>query len=151
VSESYEGDLIRPLGLVTLYAAYAEGEIDELLSALPSGTPFDAQKRQWPVGQKLSHALKLVRQLKSDRLAGLTSSLKEAQTLFSKRNALVHSQIFAGGRVVSNRPDATIQKVAPEDLVQLAEQISACKEQLWMHRCRNLIPMIESLGAQDDA
>jgi hypothetical protein len=32
---AFEGDLIRPLGLVTLYAAYAEGEIDELLGALP--------------------------------------------------------------------------------------------------------------------
>ena len=142
MNDSYEGDLIRPLGLLTLYAGYAEGEIDELLSALPSETPFDGSKRQWPVGQKLSYALKLVRKLKSDQLVGLTSALKEAQTLFSKRNSLVHSQIFAGGRVVSNRPNSSIQKVAVDDLVQLAEQILACKEQLWMHRCRHLLPML---------
>lgn len=150
MSETYEGDLIRPLGLVTLYAAYAEGEIDELLGALPSATPFDTQKRQWPVGQKLSCALKLVRLLKSGRLVGLTSSLKQAQAVFSERNNLVHSQIFAGRRVVSNRPDAAIHKVAPEDLVQLAEQIHACKEQLWMHRCKNLIPVLEGLKERDD-
>ena len=82
---AYDGDLIRPLGLVTLYAAYAEREIDELLRALPSETPFDVSKREWPVGRKLSYALKLVRKLKSNQLAGLTSALREAQTLFSKR------------------------------------------------------------------
>ena len=97
---SYEGDLIRPLGLVTLYAAYAEGEIDELLSALPSEKPFDALKREWPVGRKLSYALTLVRKLKSD---------------------------------------------------QLAEQIFACKEQLWKHRSRHLLPMLDPPGGQDDA
>jgi len=146
VTGSYEGDLIRPLGLVTLYAAYAEGEIDELLSALPSETPFDASKREWPVGRKLHYALKLVRKLKSDQLAGLTSALREAQTLFSKRNFLVHSQIFAGGRVVSNRRNASIQKVVVDDLVQLAEQIFACKERLWLHRSRHLLPMLDLAG-----
>jgi hypothetical protein len=148
---TYEGDLIRPLGLVTLYAAYAEGEIDELLGALPSETPFDGPKRQWPVGRKLSHALKLVRKLRSDQLAGLTSALKEAQTLFSKRNILVHSQIFSGGRIVSNRPDALIPKVSAEDLTQLAEQIFACKEHICMHRCQHLLPILTSLGEQHDA
>ena len=148
---SYEGDLIRPLGLLTLYAAYAEGEIDELLSALPSETPFDALRRKWPVGRKLSYALKLVRKLKSDQLAGLTAALREAQSLFSKRNSLVHSQIFAVGRVVSNRPNASIRKVAVDDLVQLAEQIFACKEQLWLHRSRYLLPMLYPPGGQDDA
>lgn len=151
MTESFEGDLIRPLGLVTLYAAYAEGEIDELLVTLPSETPFDGRKRQWPVGRKLNYALKLVRKLKSDQLAGLTSALKEAQTLFSRRNVLIHSQIFSGGRIVSNRTDAPIQKVSAEDLTQLAEQISACKEQIWMHRCRHLLPMLMPQGEQHDA
>lgn len=148
---SYEGDLIRPLGLMTLYAAYAEGEIDELLSALLPAKLFDAQKLEWPLGRKLSYSLKLVRQLKSDQLAGLTSILKEAQTLFSKRNTLVHSQIFAGGRVVSNRLAMTIQKVTPEEIVQLAELLFACKEQLWMHRCKHLVPMLETPSGQNDA
>lgn len=151
VTGTYEGDLIRPLGLVTLYAAYAEGEIDEPLGALPSETPFDGQKRQWPVGRKLSYALKLVRKLRSDQLVGLTSALKEAQTLFSRRNVLVHSQVFSGGRVVSNRPDAPILKVSAEDLTQLAEQILACKEHIWMHRCRHLLPILASQGEQHDA
>lgn len=140
---AYEGDLIRPLGLVTLYAAYAEGEIDELLSTLPSEKPYDVSRRQKTVGWKLNYALKLVRKLKSDQLVGLTTALEEAKALFSKRNILVHSQIFAGGRVVSNRPDSLIQNVTPEDLVLLAEEIFACKEQLWLHRCKHLLPMLE--------
>jgi len=145
VTGIYEGDLIRPLGLVTLYAAYAEGEFDELLRVLPSETPFDGPKCQWPVGRKLIYALKLVRKLRSGQLAGLTSALQEAQALFSKRNVFVHSQIFSGGRVVPNRPDAIIPKVSAEDLTQLAEQIFACKEHIWMHRCRDLPPILASL------
>jgi hypothetical protein len=31
--EAYEGDLVRPLGFVTLYSAYAEGELDELIES----------------------------------------------------------------------------------------------------------------------
>jgi hypothetical protein len=34
VNVSFEGDLIRPLGLVTLYFGYAEFEVDALLDAL---------------------------------------------------------------------------------------------------------------------
>lgn len=135
---------------MTLYAAYAEGEIDELLGALPAETPFDGQKRRWPVGRKLNYALKLVRKLKSAQLTGLASALKDAQELFSRRNVLIHSQIFSGGRVANNRSDAPIQKVSAEDLTQLAELIFVCKEQLWNHRCRYLLPMIETHGDEHD-
>ena len=148
VTASHDGDLIRPLGLVTLYAAYAEGEIDELLRTLPAEEPLDDRKLQWPVGRKLNFALKLVRRLNSDRLVGLSAALKEAQTLFARRNAFVHSQIFSTGRITSNRPDAPIQMVAPEDLTQLAEQLFACKEQLSMHRSRHLRPILSSATEQ---
>jgi len=34
VSNSHEGDLVRPLGVVTLYFGYAEYEIDSFLQRL---------------------------------------------------------------------------------------------------------------------
>ena len=68
VNGSFDGDLIRPLGLVTLYFAYAEGEVDEVLEVLSVRDSFDDSKRQWTVGRKLTHAQELIGQLCSEEL-----------------------------------------------------------------------------------
>lgn len=52
MTEIYEGDLIRPLGLVTLYFAYAEAELDLLLEQLESIEP--SKKPLHTVGSKLA-------------------------------------------------------------------------------------------------
>ena len=151
MSGAFEGDLIRPLGLVTLYAAYAEGEIDELLDALPAREPFDETKRQWPVGRKLAYAQRLVGQLKAESVAGLIATLKEARVLFERRNALVHGRIYGEGRLVSNRPNVPNKRVSPEELVELAERIFSCKEHINMHRQRHLLPLLAASARQRDA
>lgn len=144
---SFESDIIRPLGLVTLYAAYAEAEVDELLSVLPAPEPFDDTKRRWQVGRKLAYAQRLVRKLKANDLSGLQASLEDAKALFKERNELVHGRLFSGGRLVSNRTNAPVQHVSAEDIVGLAERLYSCKEQLWMHRCRHLLPLLSTLRA----
>jgi hypothetical protein len=147
VTGYFEGDLIRPLGLVTLYAAYAEGEVDQLLAVLPASEPFDDAKRQWPVGRKLEYAEMLVRKLKSETLAGLSASLREARELFLKRNELVHGKLFSGGRLVSNRVGVPEQRISPEELSTLAEKIFSCKEHLNVYRQRHLMPLLEERAA----
>lgn len=142
MSDIFEGDLIRPLGLVTLYFAYAEGELDELLEALVVPEPFDDVKRQWPVGRKLSYAQELVVKLRAQELAALSATLDEARALFERRNTIVHSRIFAGGRVVSNRRSVPETRVTPNELTELAELIFACKERIHMHRCKYLQPLL---------
>jgi hypothetical protein len=141
MSASFDGDLIRPLGLVTLYFAYAEAELEELLEVLSHPEPLDESQRQWPVGRKLAHAQTLVERLGTHELADLTTTLGEARALFEKRNSLVHSCIFAGGRVVSSRgvPD---QHVTPSQLTELAESIFSWKERIYMHRRRHLHPVL---------
>lgn len=152
--EAYEGDLVRPLGFVTLYSAYAEGELDELLSVLPSGEPYDNRKREWTIGRKLNYALKLVGRLQSPSLADLEAALKEAKVLFAQRNQLVHGRLFSGGRLVSSRigkgkPD---QLLSGDQIVRLAEDIFNWKERVWACRCRQLLPVLvamrEGEGAQ---
>ena len=146
----FEGDLIRPLGLVTLYAAYAEYEIDELILVLPSKQKFDEIKQQWPVGKKLAYAQKLVNRLKTESLSGLNVSLKEAGELFKRRNTLVHGCIFAGGRLVSNRRSTPVQWITPDELNELAERIFTCKEYICMYRNRHLLPLLETLEVPRD-
>ncbi|EUJ10567.1 hypothetical protein Meth11DRAFT_1392 [Methylophilaceae bacterium 11] len=142
MSGLYEGDLIRPLGLVTLYFAYAEAEIDMLIDTLPSIDPYDNKKRQWNVGRKLIYAQKLTKQMHSESLIGLNEILNEAKMHFERRNVVIHSCIFAGGRMVSNRKNAPNQQISASELNQLAESIWACKEQINMYRCRHIPPLL---------
>jgi len=150
VSGAFDGDLIRPLGLVTLYCAYAEGEIDELLVALSSVEIFDDAKRQWTVGQKLTHAEKIVLRLKRQELAGLLNAIADARRLFERRNSLVHGKLYSGGRLVSNRVGVPDQRVTPQELNDFAELVFSCKERLFMHRCKHLIPILQRGGVNGD-
>jgi len=152
VSTAFEGDLIRPLGLITLYCAYAEGEVDELLLAMSSLEPFDDSRRQWPVGQKLAHAEGLIRRLnRDDQLGALLSAITEARALFERRNSLIHGRLYAGGRLMSNRSSVPESRVTPEELNAFAESVFTCKERLFVHRCRDLQSAIANHRAERDA
>jgi hypothetical protein len=142
LSVIFEGDLVRPLGFVTLYFAYAEAEIDVLIDALPSTETYNDNMRKQNVGWKLSYAQKLIRALNSKSLDDLILTLKEAKVLFERRNTIVHSSIFSGGRMVSNRKDVPTQKITPDDLTQLADSIFTCKEYINSYRQRRLMPLL---------
>lgn len=146
-----EGDPVRPLGFVVLYASYAEGEIDELLTVLLGSSASEDSVRQWPVGRKLRHAQLLVRRMRASELAGLQATLKEAESLFSRRNELVHGRLFGGGRLVSNRLSNASRQVSLQEIVGLAEELFNCKERLWIARCRNVVPLLHARCSQNDA
>jgi len=54
MADIFAGDLIRPLGILTLYFAYAEYEVDLFLEFLSPIEPFDEKWRQWSVGRSSS-------------------------------------------------------------------------------------------------
>ena len=149
VSSAFEGDLIRPLGLVTLYAAYAEAELDLLIDTLSVDSAYDDAQRQWPFGRKLSHALKLTRRFKAQSLRELESVLLNGRGLFMERNALVHGQLFAGGKLVSNRKDIPEKTISAQSIDDLSNAIFNWKEQLFINRCRHLLPLIEDRSGSD--
>jgi hypothetical protein len=142
VSDTYEGDIIRPLGLVTLYSGYAELEIDTLLESLSRFSELDDQMGRWPVGQKLAKARKIIDSLASDKLTELVQRLDEAVTLFDRRNALVHSAVFTGTSIVQSRVTGHEQVVTPDALTSLANEIFAVKEQINSNRQKVLEPIL---------
>jgi hypothetical protein len=150
MSATFEGDLIRPLGLVTLYFAYAEGELDELIGMLSVVEPYDDEKRQWSVGRKLGHTRKLLGELRLQEPLPVDTLLDEGRKLFERRNALVHGQLFAGGRLVSNRGTPE-RRVTPGEITQLAEQIFAWKERICLYRQKILAPHLSSVGRSSGA
>lgn len=149
MSGSYEGDIVRPLGLVTLYFGYAEVEIDDLLETLSMLDECDDAKRQWSVGRKLAHAQNLLAGLDADNLDELKEQLDDAAVLFDRRNALVHSAIFNSTQVVTSRTSGLVQRVDPDALTALAKQIFSCKERINAGRQRILMPLLVSRRACD--
>lgn len=139
MSGAFEGDLIRPLGLVTLYCAYAEEELDNLLQALSIVEKPGERTRRWTIGQKLARAKRLMQRLESDELlAGLRDALLEGRRLFKRRNDLIHRCLYAGGRLASNREGSPEEHLTADDLTAFAESIFAWKERLWLCRQKDL-------------
>ncbi len=138
VMEAYEGDLVRPLGFVTLYFSYAEGQLDEVLNALTQISTSSVSK-PLGFGHKIGEAVRLVEHIGVDRLAGLASTLGEARPLVEARNELIHGQLFNGGRLVSR---TGTRQVTSQEIANLAESIFSWKEQLWERYCRELLPLV---------
>jgi len=145
MSDLLEGDLIRPLGLVTLYFGYAEFEVNALLDALASVGLGAKTPRNISLGQKLSIVRDLLSSQPLDEASQSILIVDEAGPLLESRNTLVHSSIVAGGRVTpsdTSRPTITI---TPEQLNQLAEAIFTWKERLSVARQNQLMPALKRL------
>lgn len=149
MSSTYEGDIIRPLGLVTLYSGYAELEIDDLLDSLSRIEKLDDKVFRWPVGQKIAKAKEIMDRLESDALSELAETLDEALVLFDRRNALVHGAIFSGTTTIKSRASGREQEVSADALTVLARKIFSVKEHICVKRQKTLEPVLDSLEKVD--
>ena len=149
MSDTYEGDIIRPLGFVTLYSGYAELEIDSLLESLSGVEKLDGKVLRWPVGKKIAKARDIVDSLSSERLNELKQKLDEAIALFDRRNALVHGAIFTGTSVVKSRVSDREQLVTPDALTSLAQEIFSVKEHINANRQKSLDPILAAMQDVD--
>lgn len=142
---SFEGDLIRPLGLVTLYFGYAEFEVDALLDALIGvGLAVD-RPRNASLGQKLAEVSEVLSRQKIAEAGQLIAIVDEGRPLIELRNTLVHSSIVAGGRVRPSDKARADMTVTPEQLTQLADAIFTWKERLSATRQLRLMPALQRM------
>ncbi|APV52019.1 hypothetical protein BWI17_21515 [Betaproteobacteria bacterium GR16-43] len=122
-----DGDIVRGLGFVSMYAAWVEEDVDDLLRMMSSIQEFDEKKQRWPISRKLDHAANLVAQLKSDELSALPDALLGAKDLFDRRNEFVHGRIYAGldrtDYIKGGRPNAPTKTIASAELYALANEI----------------------------
>lgn len=141
---TYEGDIIRPLGHMTLNFGYAEYELNSFLERLAAAGLLPNSWDQRPIGQKLSLLKDAVRTLDATIHPILEALLEEASLLLVQRNSLIHGCILAGGRVVSGRAGVTAQHTSPEQLTLLAERVFAWKERMWIFRWKQVEPLLAS-------
>ena len=134
-----DGDIVRGLGFVTMYAAWVEEDVDDLLRMMQSIEPFEEKKQRWPVSRKLEHAAKIVRRLNSDELENLPEALEGAVALFERRNEYVHGRIYAGhdrvDYIKGGRPNAPTIPITSEELYALANE-------LWNYRGHFIGPQL---------
>jgi hypothetical protein len=145
VNASFEGDLIRPLGLVTLYFGYAEFEVDALLDALVGIGLAVGIPRNASLGQKLAVVCEVLSRQTVAEASQLIAIVDEARPLIELRNTLVHSSIVAGGHVRPSGKARSDMTVTPEQLTQLADTIFSWKERLSVTRQLQLMPALQRL------
>ena len=141
---TYEGDLIRPLGLVTLNFGYAEYEIDAFLERLSDAGRIPGTWHSKPIGQKLAHLSDALRAADSEVQSALASLPTEVDGLLAQRNMLIHGCLLAGGRITSGRPGVEEKLTSVEELNALAEGIFNWKERLSVFRWKQVEPLLRS-------
>ncbi|MBL8251033.1 MAG: hypothetical protein JNK31_05155 [Candidatus Competibacter sp.] len=121
-----DGDIVRGLGFVSLYSAWVEEDIDDLLWLMSPIKSFGDKQQRQPVNQKLNNAIKLVRSLNSLELDGLSDVLESALKLFEKRNEFIHGRIYAGHDRIdylqSGRPNIPTRSITSAELYKLANE-----------------------------
>jgi len=121
-----DGDIVRGLGFVSMYSAWVEEDVDDILRLLEPVEPFDEKKQRWQISRKLNHAAKLVRCLNSLEVDELPEALEAGISIFEERNQVIHGRIYAGHDkkeyVKPGRPHMKTRLITSAELYQLANE-----------------------------
>ncbi len=135
-----DGDIMRGLGFVTMYAAWVEEDIDGILRILTPLEEFTVDIQRFSISRKLKHARAIVVSIERDELSILMATLKRGVSLFKKRNEFIHGRI--SGQVETGlgpRPEtATLRsgrtdkkrEITSKDLYRLANEFHAYRKSL---------------------
>jgi hypothetical protein len=141
----YEGDLIRPLGLVTLYFGYAEAQVNVLIEMLNEcGLNIEISPSA-SLGYRVEAINKALKKLSCNGVTDVLEILNEAKGLLEQRNLLIHGSVYAKGRVVPNDIAKGEFYVTPESLTELADKAFNWKERLNSKIQRELLPSLREI------
>lgn len=124
-----DGDLIRGLGFVALYAAYLEEGIDEVLEVLAAADAgFDQRVRQRSTGQKIEYIRERIRTLDPlpQELAHFPDVLTGITELLERRHLIIHGRVYNVPGVGDVRRPARLG--LPEQAATSSELYALAKE-----------------------
>jgi hypothetical protein len=120
-----DGDIIRGLGFLTLYAAYFEEAIDDLLVKLEPVKDIK-DKQPWYISEKIKQAKKLLKKLDKEKCEDLINNLDICPALFKHRNKLIHGRIYGRNDrpdiLKSGKPNDPDREIVSSELYQLATE-----------------------------
>lgn len=130
-----DGDVVRGLGFVTLYAAYLEEQIDNLLVMLQSVEPFPVGELRWPISQRIKKAARLVAGLQFEYRDALLADLDASRRLFEWRNKVIHGRIYANfdrpDTLKSGRRNIPERDIDAAELYDLANNLSDARSAIY--------------------
>lgn len=150
MSGYYEGDLIRPLGLVTLYFGYAEAQVNVLIEMLNECDLNIQISPAVSLGYRVKAINKALSKLNCNGVKDVLDILNEAKMLLEQRNLLIHGCVYAKGRVVPNDITRGEFYVTPESLMEFAEKAFNWKERLNSKIQRELLPALRDIKQTDN-
>lgn len=130
-----DGDVVRGLGFVALYASYLEEQIDDLLFMLEPLEPFPENEQRWPTSRKIEKAKRLVADLVFGYRDALLADLDNSRQLLECRNEVIHGRIYANfdrpDTLRSGRPNKPDRLVDSSELYDLANNLFAIRAAIY--------------------
>ena len=126
-----DGDTVRGLGFVTLYAAYMEEAVDECAQVLLAHDPGPPERfERQPISERAKYVgerLKAYAPL-PEELDGLPNVLNLVADAWGRRNEVIHGRIYGGlqGEADELRPgrkDGAARPISSVELYQLANEL----------------------------
>lgn len=127
-----DDDMVRALGFVTMYSSWLEQDIDDVLDVL--GEDRNGWLR-WPVSRKIKAALKRARGIGDESSNRLEQALLHAESLFERRNELVHGRISVEHDrdfLKSGRQNVPTREVTFSELRDLANSLFDARDELML-------------------
>ena len=129
-----DGDVIRGVGFVAIYAAYVEEALDSLLECLNRVKAVDDQLRRRQTSRKIREIKKRLQILDRDGFEELLNDIDQCVELLEARHEIIHGRIYGQteGPDMLNpaRPDKARRPVSSIELYELANQLNVCRSML---------------------
>ena len=152
-----DGDIIKGLGYITLYAAHVEDQIDKTLTLLSSLEEFTDKERRWSISRKIGKLEKILSGIshkKYDFIDKLLETLQQCKDHFEWRNELVHGAIFSPDNheenLKSGRPGVPDRKVDSHEIYTLANNLHDLRAALIQPQILKIPKMLHDLGQGND-
>ena len=130
-----DGDIVRGLGFVALYAGYLEEQVDNLLLMLQPIESFPEEAQRWQISRKLDQAKKLIGQLTFEYRETLLKDLSASKQLFNWRNEVIHGRIYGAfdraDTLKSGRPHVPERAIDAAELYELANNLDEARSALY--------------------
>lgn len=123
-----DGDIVRGLGYVTLYAAYMEEAIDECVNVFVAHDPAPPKNiDRFKISQRITYVRERVfdAHVFPNELSRFPQLLDQIGVLLELRNEVVHGRIYGGHQgaydvLRPGRPSGTARSISSGELYDLA-------------------------------
>lgn len=147
-----DDDLIRGVGYMVIQASHLERQIEEICRWLGMGIDRPEHHESVRVSDKIKWCKSKIKELDQSKLESLDKSLDKAMNLLSKRNKLVHGQIYfasnAPEKIVPSKLKDKERVILPSEAYNLAESMYQLHQRILSE---NAFKLVDSLRGRINA